>query len=218
MASVPFEFAPPAQENIVALRIYESPDQAGPFVQIERVTNIGTYPTYISQYTTNAASSVDNWFGIAWEDEGGAISEMSDPIKVGVQTLVGEVVDRVMQRDVLLNRAVVTQEAEAVIEQYFSADPYTVEVAGVSYRILNGLVNLTLARSLLIRVFQSFSEAEQATIGLVTLKSSTSSSVRIREIDALITMAAGALGLNTSLVLQMEEIRPRATIVHLLEP
>jgi hypothetical protein len=201
--SVSLEFVPPDQPEIVALRIFEATSSDGPFAQIERTTEIGTYPAYISRYTTANANSADDWFAIQWEDDKGALSVMSAPVRGGVPNLVQVVTDRVFQRDPALDKAVVLWEAEGVIEQFYGegVDPYTAEVPG--YRKLNGLVYLTMARCY---AFESAVESESVTIGLVRLQQSGTAQ---KNIDGLIELANQALGWNTSVVLQMRDIRQR---------
>lgn len=209
MADISLEFSPPTDPNIVALRIYEAPTQLGTFVQIERTEDIGTYPEYISYYSSDDATSQTDWFAIAWEDAIGNVSPMSPPIMGGTNTLVGKIVDRVLQRDTSLNRAVVIQEAEAAVESFFGKDPYSVSEAddipaGFQYRTVNGLVYMTLARSILADLVQGTS-VQSATMGLVSFKSESGSQRKV-DIQELVDLANKELGLGTSIVLDMERI------------
>ena len=131
MASVFLNFTPPDREDLTKLRIFEATDAAGPWNEIEVVTAIGEYPNYISSYTTNLATSNTNWFSIQWEDAKGAQTDQSNAIQGGTETLVGEIVDRVLVRDNTLDEQVVLAETEALIERYFGCDPYTVDPASV---------------------------------------------------------------------------------------
>jgi hypothetical protein len=203
MASAALHFAPPEEDNVVALRIYESSAAGGPYTEIERVTAIGTYPDYIDSYTTANANSATDWFAIAWESVGGVLGPQSVGVKGGTTTLVGKIVDRVLQRDGSLDPNIVRQEAEVSVEQWAgtSIDPYATD-ADVSYGQLNGLVYLTLARCYIFAQ-ASGGETESATLGIVSMRSSSSTSTNTNT-DALIALANDALGLNTSYVLQLE--------------
>lgn len=218
MASVPLEFTAPAQDNLVALRIYEAASALGPFVQIERVTAIGTYPNWITNYNSANGSGGEQWYTIAWEDEDGGLSEQSNPVKIGTQTVPGEIADRVTQRDSTLNRTVAVQEAEAALNQYFGVDPYTLTLADVTYRQLRGFTNYVLAVMLLQRIVQGGGTADQITVGLVTLKSSTGGgTLSVREAQNLINQASNDLGFNTGLILRLERAMQPA-LVEILEP
>src|SRR4051794_19821453 len=98
MASITLKFIPPEAPDIVALRIYESPVVDGPWTQIERTTSVGTYPAYITSYTTALAVSVSDFFAIAWEDVAGAVGSMSEGMQGGTSSLLSEVVDQALER------------------------------------------------------------------------------------------------------------------------
>lgn len=201
MATAALRFSPPEQSGIVALHIYESPTAAGPYNEIERVTAVGSYPGYIDSYVTAQAASASDWFAIAWEEGGGVVGQMSVGVQGGTQTLVGEVIERVLQRDGSIDENVARQEAEAAIEQWAGStfDPYSTDY-DVSYTQLNGLVYLTMARCY---IFSSASGAtESATLGMVSMRSSSTTASNANT-DALINLANLALGLNTSRVLQV---------------
>lgn len=206
MPTVNLRFVPPDMENLVKLTIFESSDVSGPFVKIEDVTSIGAYPTYIDSYSTSLAVSLTGWFTIQWEDDKGAKSEMSAPVQGGTDSLVWQVVSRVRQRDPSLSEAVIVQEAEAAIQSYFgdTVDPYdpTLEV---SYRILNGLVYLSMARSYVTTTVTQ-GAASSATIGLVSFKSQSGGSSTTVDVQALLDLADQALGVHTSYVMLLEEI------------
>ena len=185
--------------DIAALRVFESSDPGGPFTQIDRTTDVGTYPGYITSYETALASAVDDWFYVAWENGAGDLVYTSSPTLSGAFSIVEQVAERVLQRDPTLDLTLATQEAEAAIEQYYGADPYSITVQP-SYRILNGLVYLTLANCY---IFSSASSVESASIGMVRFQTSTSSNANV---NALIERANSLLGMNTSVVLQMKRI------------
>lgn len=200
--SVPLDFIPPGEPNIVALRIYEGVTKDGPFIQIERTTNVGVAPNYITRYTTNLATAIADWFTIQWEDSGGALSPMSQAIQGGTTTLVHRIIDRVLVRDSSLNERIVSQEAEGVIQTYYgdTVDPYNPTLKP-NYRILSGLTLLTLARSKLQSIAAS-GNVSGWTAGLVSMKSGTAAS-SLKDIQALIAEAGTMLGMRYSMVAQM---------------
>lgn len=219
MAAVRIDLSPPPQEDVVALRIYEAAASTGPYNEIERTTNIGVYPTYISYYTTANAVSPTNWFKIAWEYQGAIIGPQSQAVQGGQGPMViGQVIERVMQRDPSLNESIVTQEAEGVVETYFHDDPYN-PLLECSYAVLNGLVLMTLYRSQLVRMVTSVSttvtgggDVDSFTIGLVSAKSGTAASSSMSQMisgeDALgklLELAYQQLGVPMSVILQLAE-------------
>lgn len=218
MSSVPLEFTAPAQNDIVALRIYESDAQLGPFVQIERVTAIGSYPGYITSYTSSLGTGGVKWYTIAWEDSAGGLSDQSNPTRLGTQTVPGEIADRVLQRDINMDRSIAVQEAEAALEQYFGADPYELTISDMTYRQLRGFTNYVLATMLLQRIVKGGGTAEQVTVGLVTLKSSSGgTSFSTREAQSLIDRANDDLGLNQGMIVRLQRcITP--SYVEIMEP
>lgn len=209
MTSVFLEFVPPMREGFVKLHIYESASLTDPLTLIETVEDIGTYPNYISSYSTDQATSRDDYFAIQWEDDKEVLTDVSTRVKGRTETLPGQVMDRVRQRDSTLDAGVVAQEAESAIEMVFNKDPYSVDLSvdvaeGRRYRTLNGLVYMVLARSLLASIVQS-SATSQATMGLVSFQSSTSTN-RVKDVADLIDMANRELGINQSVVIDMERI------------
>jgi hypothetical protein len=80
---VTIDFVPPTVPDITKLHIYEGTSPNAVFDEIEIVTPVGTYPNYITRYTTTKATSKDNGFAIAWENGQGEISEMSNPMQGG---------------------------------------------------------------------------------------------------------------------------------------
>ena len=207
MSTVAIDFTPPDISGIVALRIYESGTKTGTFAQIERTTDIGEYPTYISRYTTNLATNATDWFKIAWEDTKGAISIESVPMQGGTTTLVATLVNRVMLRDSTLNEVVVTQITEAMICKILQTeDPYDVTLTA-TYDQLEGMTLMILARSNMHMIMESASASDSYTAGLISIKSSSSSKTSSTDlIQWLIDQANLLLGLNYSVVLLMEDI------------
>jgi hypothetical protein len=209
MPSIHLRFIPPDVESLAKLVIYESPSQTGTFTQIEEVTAIGSYPDYIDEYTTSLAGNVNHWFSIEWVDSKGASSGLSPPVQGNQETVVGEVVQRVMLRDASLKELVVLQETEAVVAQVFGADPYSVPITSVTYPQWRGMTNLTLAYCYLGQlVTTSTTSGASWVAGLVSMKgdsSSTGKSSKADAIDALMQKASADLGISMSRVLQMAE-------------
>lgn len=206
MASVPFQFVPPDDPDLVKLYILESATAAGGFVPIETVLDIGVYPDYITEYTTNLAVNALDWFAIQWEDNKGAKSPISAPIQGGEDTLVGEVIRRVRERDRSIDIAIAVQEAEAVVEKYLGVDPYApYDPTEHTYTQLNGITYMVLARAMLVRALRT-GEVQSATIGLVSMRAGSSSS-SIKNIEALMELANELLGVSYSLVMLLEEVQ-----------
>lgn len=208
MAIVRLDFVPPSDPDIASLHIYESTTPEGGFSEIEEVTAIGTYPSYISYYTTDNASSVSNWFSIAWENTGGAMGELSQPIQGNATTLVQKVATRVLQRAPSLSEAVVVQASEYAVSVGLRVDnPYDPAlVDSISYRKLEGLTLLALARSLMVLVVTTTSSSVQEfTAGLISVKTGgeTGTKTAIDNIQALLDQAAVDLGMTRSWVAQM---------------
>lgn len=218
MASQSFDFIAPDQPNLVRLFIFEASSSDGPWVRIDEVDQIGTYPTYIGSYTTENATAADDWFAIQWMDDGGALSKLSTPLKGGTNTLVGAIVDRVLQRDMNLSKDVVRQEAEAAIQLLLgeNVNPYDPSLS-VSYRVKNGLTYLVLARTYLVSsVTSSASDVQQATIGVITMKTQSGGSQTV-DVSALLEQANDALGIGIARVLQMAHFRCLPRYQQLLE-
>lgn len=206
MASVPLRFTPPEIEGVVKLKIWESPTQAGTYLVIEEVTGVGIFPEYISHYTTDLATSKDNWFAISWVDNKNAETELSQPMQGGEETLVGKIVTRVLQRDGTVSVNIATQEAEAAIAKYFHVvDAFSVDPEGVSPSVLSGLTNLTLVRSYLTRIITS-SSSSKWTAGIVSMDNSSEQKSQIANIEALLRLANADLGLSYSVILLMKEV------------
>lgn len=208
MAKVTLDFIPPGDPNIAALVIYESGSATGPFTQIERTTAVGPYPDYITRYTTTLAAQATDWFTIAWENTDGIVGPMSAPWQGGTTSLVQKIIDRVRDRDASLRERVVAQEAEGTIQYVLgeNVDPYDPSLS-VTYRQMNGLVYLVMARSYVQQAVTTNSGAlEQATMGLVSFRNSTSASSRQVDVSALIDMANRDLGIATSVIMQLEDM------------
>lgn len=205
--SIPLDFTPPEEPNIVALRIYEATTKEGIYDQIERVTAVGSYPNYITRYTTQLASALGNWFSIQWEDAQGAVSPLSSPIQGGTETLVNKITSRVMLRDASVNENLATQEAEAAIEDYFNVDPYTIDANVVSYRELSGITLLALARVYLMGIYSQSESTSSYTAGLVQQGASSKKGAQtVADVKSLIDEANSLLGRSFSFVSLMEEL------------
>lgn len=214
MAKVTLDFIPPDAPDIVALRINESAAKTGPFVQIERTTAIGIPPDYITKYTTSLAASDADWFTISWENAAGDIGEQSAPWQGGTTSLVQKIIDRVRERDASIDERIVAQEAEGVIQWVLgdNVDPYDPSLS-VSYRQLNGMTYLVMARAYTVQaVTTSGGAIDSATMGLVSFKNSSGSTSKI-DAGALIDLANRELGIATSFVLQLEDICQEPFIV-----
>lgn len=207
--SVRIDFAPPQDDDIVALRVHEAAAVGGPYSQIERTTAIGTPPNYISRYTTDLAASKTDWFAIQWEYGSGVLGPMSSGVQGGSQSLVAQVVSRVMLRDPTVNENIAIQESESAVSSYFStADPYSVDPSEASPTVKSGLTLLALALSQLYIVATSTGSVQKFTAGLVAMDkgSSSTSQRKVADIEALIKLANKMLGLNYSVIAQLEEI------------
>lgn len=202
MAIVPLRFPPPEETNIVALRVYEGTTPEGPFVEIVRVSPVGTYPTYITHYTVSSAVDENNWFTIRWEDADGALSPYSEAVQGGTTTLVGEITARVARRDPSLDEEVVAEEAEAVIEGVFGRNN-TPDVNSVSKRQLSGMTLLTMVRVQVGKLAVANTGGGSWTAGLVSMKTDTNSSLNVASLRSLMLEAQRMLGLSNSRVAQM---------------
>lgn len=208
MPSVHLTFQPPVEANITHLHIEEAPAKTGPFAEIEDLTPVGLYPEYITEYTTEAAVNTLDWFRIRWEDDRGAFSNYSQPFPGGSTTLIGQLVRRVRERDASLNVQVIIQESEAAIQMFFgdTVDPYDTTLIA-SYRVLNGLTYLVMARAIIARTLLT-QDTASATIGLVSWRKDTTLQNRA-DVSQLLDMANKELGIATSVVLCLEEVKQR---------
>jgi hypothetical protein len=207
MASVRLDFTPPDVPGITKLYIYESPTKAGAFSLIDQTTDVGSFPNYISYYSTDNAISGIDWFAIQWEDASGVQSDMSDPWQGGTTSLVQIISNRVMIRDPLASENIVVQEAEAVIEEVMMTDPYLVDPDTVSYKQKSGITLLTLARVMLTNLITQ-TNTSSYTAGLVSQSagSSTQQTADISKVEKLIELANKDLGLNYSVILLMQKV------------
>jgi len=207
VASVYLRFIPPPNtHDLDKLHVWESPAADATFQKVQTFEEVGAYPDWIDFVeVTNAVNALD-FFAIQWESSAGVLSELSSPVQGTKETLVGEIVDRVLIRSPLLDDNVVQQETEAVIEMVLPGiDPYTVDRSMVTYRQKSGITFLVLARSLLTTVLVSSGNTQSYTAGLVsqTLGSSSQQQQSLKNIEQMIEWANRDLGLNTSLILEM---------------
>lgn len=205
MASVFLNWTPPDREELVKLYIYEAAAAGGPWTLIETLTEIGDYPNYISDYTTTLAQDAIHWFSIQWEDAKGAKTTQSNPIQGGTSTYVGEIVDRVHVRDASLDEQVVLQETEAIVEQFFNKDPYTVPANATGYAVKNSIAKAVHAKCLYAVVLTTTTGgASSWTAGLVSMKSSTDSTKQtLANVELMLKEASRELGMGVSVVAQM---------------
>jgi hypothetical protein len=208
-AIVRLDFTPPIEPDVVALHIYEGATKDGSFAEIDTVENVGTYPSYISYFTTPNASSTTNWFTIAWENIEGYLFPASEPIQGGTQTLVLVITDRVLQRDPDLDEAVVSQIAEWVIGKTKKTEDAFDPALTATLDELEGMTLLTLARSYLALSGPATSE-DSYTAGLVSQKASTGRSLQSFQalVKWLVDEANKLLGWNWSVVMLLEDIDP----------
>lgn len=82
MATVRLYFEPYPEDDADQLRIEESADGVSGWSEIENISAIGTFPNWISSFTTSNATSVDYWFRIRWA-VGGVPQNYSEPLQVG---------------------------------------------------------------------------------------------------------------------------------------
>lgn len=207
MPSVPLKFIPPDDKDLVKMLIFEGPSAVGPFVQIEEVNVIGVFPNYITEYTTNLATSDNDWFVISWVDNKGAATEQSNAVQGHTQTLVGKLVANVLLRDPTLDDNIVAQVAEWVVARIMKTTaPYSLASSAASYAQMEGMTLLVLARSVLHSLIAS-SSGESYTAGLVSQKAGGQAIDRDL-IAALINEANVLLGISFTVVMLLEDIDP----------
>jgi hypothetical protein len=210
--SVRLDFLPPSLEGITTLHIEEAPGSGGPFSEIEAVTAVGTYPNYISYYTTQNATSTNYWFRIMWKTGDGIQTPYSQALQGGTRTLVQEIVDRVILRNPSLNEIIVTQEAQAVVSETMGTlDPNAILVGEATYVQIRGMTNLTLARSLIATTLASGGSVSQFTAGIVSIKSGTTGADPTKAIEALIAAANDDLNLTYSVILLLKSVSSEIT-------
>lgn len=200
MASVPLRFIAPADPDMEQLQVFESDAPDGTFNLIDTVTEIGTYPEYITEYTTANATSATNWFAIKWIDTKGASTDLSASVQGGTESLVSYISSRIMLLDPSINESVLLQQAEDVVGQYFNTeDPLLVTPSQATSRQKSGLTFLTMARYRLL----SLSNATASwTAGLVSMKSADTTET-LKAINEMVKQAERMLGLGYSVVAQM---------------
>lgn len=199
--SVPLDFLPPEEPDFTKLHIYESDNPETGFAEIEVVTDIGQYPDYITRWVTDKANHTNDWFSIQWEDAKGSLTEMSAAVQGGTRTLVGEIVERVQQRDAegRIDPNVIAQNAEAVIQFIYKVDPYTLMEEDVDYTERNALADLTMVAVKFEEIIDRSTDPYGYTAGMV----SESSLDMKNAIDALTKMESRALkrlGIGGSLI------------------
>jgi hypothetical protein len=210
--SVRLDFTPPTITGVTKLHIEEAPDSGGPFAVVESTTAVGTYPNYISYYTTQLATSTNYWFRIRWETSDGVLTPYSQALQGGSKTLVQEIVDRVLLRNPSLNEVIVTQEAQAVVSEAMGTlDPNSVSVEDATYVEIRGMTNLTLARSLIATTLASGGSVSQFTAGIVSIKSGTTGADPTKAIEALIAAANEDLNLSYSVILLLKSVSSEIT-------
>jgi hypothetical protein len=215
MASVTLEFIPPDEPDLALLHVYESTAADSTFAEIDSAA-AGTYPNYITRYTTTLASSADDWFAIAWENTAGTIGGMSQPLQGGSTTVVSEIVNRVLLRDPSLNPIIVGQEAEVAVCEYYGVnDPYSISMDQVTPQVLSGLTYYTMARCYIVtattQITTTATSAGKWTAGIVSMdaggsSSSTKTSGIWDAIDRLLKAANLELGWNQDRILLMKQI------------
>lgn len=204
MASVRLDFVPPQEKDIVKLIILQADVATGPFSSIEEVEDIGEWPSYISSYTTALAAATDKWFSIQWEDHKGAQSDQSSPIQGGTDTVVNQIINRVLLRDASLDEKVVSQEVESVVYDVFDKDPFTVVDGDLDYKTWRGVTNLALARSYLTTLYPT-GRTTQYVAGLVSEKTASAKDL-IDLIGRLLKDASNDLGIGGSTIARMVDL------------
>jgi hypothetical protein len=215
MATVTLDFRPPTDPDISVLHVYEAPTSDGPWDEIDTVTPVGTYPTYITRYTTQNASDPKNWFAIEWESTLGAKSGLSEPLQGGFDPLLSEIVNRVLLRDSSLDENIVAQEAEAVVEGFFPLEELSsIPANEATARQLSGFTLLTMARAYLSEILKQSAgvsgNVQSFTAGLVQISSGTTAgsgkTTSIDMIEKIIENANSLLGRSYSYIVLLEEI------------
>lgn len=201
---VHLSFIPPNAPDLAELHIYEAAAQDGPYDEIEVVTPpaIGVEGNYLTEYTTIRANSATDWFAIEWIDAKGASFGMSQGVQGGVESLVGEIVERVELRDPTIKKEIAEQEAEAAVETYFSTDDaLSVLESQATAREISGLTLLTIVRSRLALI--TLGASQSYTAGLVSEKGATATS--LSDFKSLLNQANELLGTSFSVILQMAD-------------
>lgn len=147
MATVKLYFEPYPENDADGLRIEESADGVSGWSEIEALTTqIGTYPDYISKFTTSNATDVDYWFRIRWT-VGGTPQNYSDPLQVG--DLAPKYTTPDLIRDTTRHTAIQTEKTgvlqDLITQAYYmvqsscgpfdEVDPGFVEVAPLAMKL-----------------------------------------------------------------------------------
>lgn len=209
MASQYLFFKEPDIEGLTTLYVEESADGLDPFVEIDHTDDIGTYPDYITSFTTDQAADPTHFFRIRWGNGDGYFTEYSLPMQGRSNTVIGQIVKRVIERDFDFgfDVSVIAQEAEVAISTKFGADtdPYDPTLT-VTAKEMAGLVYLTIARAYAFQIMKEGSEGNY-TAGLVSQRSDTGKT-RMDQVDWFVREANKLLGLNVSAVMLLEDCDP----------
>lgn len=198
------KFVPPDDDNIETAKIYTSPDKTGPWTisHVIETDEIGVYPDYIDKYTIISEPGL--WVTVSFVTGTGVESPKANPLLLGTDTVIGELIDRILRRDSTLNENVVKEVAEATLEKFFNKDPYEVMPAQLTYKRYYGLTMLALASIYRIRENTS-TQPTSWTAGLVSLNTAKGGSPGA-DIEALEKEAAKWLGLSGSRIAQMAKV------------
>lgn len=194
-------------EPVANLFVYEAANPTGPFTWLATIA-VGA-GVVLEEVDVDATLDTD-WFAFQWKDAAGAwVTPLSPPVKAGATSFVEIIVDRVRQRDRSIDMDIARQEAEAAIERHFSKNPYSVTLAdiqeGKQYQTINGLVYWAMARSYLV-ASSSTSDIQQANLGMISFKTQSGTLIKKADIAALIDLANMNLGMNTSIVMELEDV------------
>lgn len=206
MPSIALDFIPPAEPDIITLRVWEAPAQDGPFALIESVSAVGEYPNYITRWVTDQATSPTDWFKIDWVDSKGAVYEISQAVQGGTVTLVGKIVQRVLARDSSLDERIVDEEAQAVVCDYFNVDDPAL-APDPNPKELRGLTSMTMARVYISNLIAE-GQSESYTAGLVSQRAETSTNKSLDLIKYLLGQANQDLGTSTTYIMLLEDVDP----------
>lgn len=206
MASVALKFIAPDDPDITKLIIYESDTFDGLFSPIETITDIGEFPNYIREYTTNLAANDVDWFSIQWEDSKGARSDISIAVQGKTDTLVGEIVESMKLLDPNIGQNAAAMIARATAEKYFGKSTTAIDPETISSAQRYGLALFSLASYHMVAATLRSGSAQKWVAGLVSMDSGSSSSQSSVDPKALFSEAARWLGIGGARVAQMEEV------------
>jgi hypothetical protein len=198
---MPLVVIPPTEPGIVTLHIFESPTGAdGSFVEIDQL-DAGTYPDYNTEYVTQKAISDTDWFAIAWSTSSGIISPLSEPIKGGTSTLVGDIVERVLLRSPDLDENIVLQEAEATVSYIYKVDdPYSVDETTVNPLWMTSLAELALIAALYVTTVNLGATAQDYSAGLISERQSVDTRTTLDNLTRMEKRLLRRLGIGGSLI------------------